>query len=219
MEFLQLFGWITTISTFVVQLMGIDICFKIYRKGGTGDISAFPFVANFTSASLWLRYGILQSLEVLILTNSIGALLNFFYLILFYYFTSRKNHFMRTIFIDMTFIFSVLYYVKYRQIDINLAANHLGKVCAMLSVLAYGAPLASLKDVIRTRSTECLSFPYIFFNFVVAVEWVIYGGLLNDIYIQIPNFLGFCLAIVQLALFCIYPSRTSTEKTVKPLLI
>ena len=51
---------------------------------------------------------------------------------------------MRTIFIDMTFIFSVLYYVKYRQININLAANHLGKVCAMLSVLAYGAPLASL---------------------------------------------------------------------------
>lgn len=41
-------------------------------------------------ASLWLRYGILQSLEMLILTNSIGALLNFFYLILFYYFTSRK---------------------------------------------------------------------------------------------------------------------------------
>lgn len=87
MEFIQLFGWITTISTFVVQLMGIDICFKIYRKGGTGDISAFPFVANFTSASLWLRYGILQSLEMLILTNSIGALLNFFlfnFVLLFY---------------------------------------------------------------------------------------------------------------------------------------
>ena len=44
----------------------------------------------------------------------------------------------------MTFIFSVLYYVKYQQTDINLAANHLGKVCAMLSVLAYGAPLVSL---------------------------------------------------------------------------
>ena len=66
---------------------------------------------------------------------------------------------MRTIFIDMTFIFSVLYYVKYRQIDIKLAANHLGKVCAMLSVLAYGAPLASL--VSTKFSIGVFSFFYI----------------------------------------------------------
>lgn len=44
----------------------------------------------------------------------------------------------------MTFIFSVLYYVKYQQIEIKQAASHLGKVCALLSILAYGAPLASL---------------------------------------------------------------------------
>lgn len=26
-----------------------DICLKIYKKGSTGDISAFPFIANFTA--------------------------------------------------------------------------------------------------------------------------------------------------------------------------
>ncbi|VDI66582.1 sugar transporter SWEET1-like [Mytilus galloprovincialis] len=215
MEVVEVFVWVTTISTFLVQLMGIDICLKIYKKGSTGDISAFPFIANFTAASLWLRYGILQSLGMLILTNTFGVLLNFVYLMLFYYFTSKKIHFIRTIFINMTFIFSVLYYVKYQQIEIKQAASHLGKVCALLSILAYGAPLASLKVVMHTKTTECLSFPYIFMNFVVALEWVIYGRILNDIYVQLPNFLGFCLAVIQLALFCKYPSKsTSLDRTI-----
>lgn len=59
------------------------------KKKGT-HVILYCNLCFYYRASLWLRYGILQSLEMLILTNSIGALLNFFYLILFYYFTSRK---------------------------------------------------------------------------------------------------------------------------------
>ena len=56
---------------------------------------------------------------------------------------------MRTIFLDIIFIFSVLYYVKNRQLDYNTAGSHLGKICAVLSIIAYGAPLASLVRIIR----------------------------------------------------------------------
>lgn len=55
---------------------------------------------------------------------------------------------MRTVFLDITFIFSILYYVKYQQIELKVAAGHLGKVCAALSIIAYGAPLASLVSII-----------------------------------------------------------------------
>lgn len=43
--------------------------------------------------------------------------------------------------------------------------------------------------VIQSKSTECLSFPYIFMNFVVAAEWVLYGRLIADLYVQVS-----CLA-------------------------
>lgn len=217
MELLQIFEWITTFTSFIVQLMGIDICFMIYKKGGTGNISAFPFVANFTCASLWLRYGIMQNLQVMIITQTSSTLLNFMYLAMFYYYTSKKTPFIRTMFINMAFIFAVLYYLKYQQTDFNTASSHLGILSAILSVLAYGSPLASLKDVILAKSTECLSFLYIVSNVIVAFEWVVYGWLLHDIYVQISNFLGFCLGLVQLSLFCIYPSKPSTEHIVNPL--
>lgn len=94
----------------------------------------------------------------------------------------------------------------------------------------FAAPLASLLHVIRAKNSESLPLPLIAMSFVVSLQWLIYGILISDSFIQvsrlprlaellrqwqifallfqIPNFLGCILSLLQLGLFVIYPPRS-----------
>jgi solute carrier family 50 (sugar transporter) len=62
--------------------------------------------------------------------------------------------------------------------------------------------------VVEKQSTESLSLPLCFANFVVPIEWVLYGVLINDKFVQVPNFLGAILGAIQVALFYKYPRQS-----------
>ena len=56
-------------------------------------------------------------------------------------------------------LLSPLLYIKYYQTDLQLASDHLGKYCVLLSVVGYGAPLISLVSMILfgpCREKTCL---------------------------------------------------------------
>lgn len=69
--------------------------------------------------------------------------------------------------------------------------------------------------MIKTQSTESISFYLCSFNFIVGLEWFIYGVLINDLFVQIPNLLGALLGLVQLSLFFKYPSQSLATKSNK----
>ncbi|XP_045169686.2 sugar transporter SWEET1-like [Mercenaria mercenaria] len=206
MELVHMFGALCTASSFCFQLVGMQICYSIVKKGGTGDMSPFTFISYFVACSMWLKYGLIQKLPVVIAVNAYGATLNFIYTIIFYRFSTKKLQFHRFIFLGAAMLVSPLMYIRYYQTDVKLAMEHLGSYCVLLTVIGYGAPLVSLTDVWRTKSTESLSFVLIFANFMVAVLWTVYGGMIKDKYVQAPNVLGGILALIQLSLFIIYPS-------------
>ena len=83
-----------------------------------------------------------------------------------------------------------------------------GLLCCSVGVFFFASPLIKLRHVIMTKNTEVLPFPIILTSFFVTLQWFIYGYLLGDSFIQIPNFLGCILSAIQLTLFVIYPSKS-----------
>lgn len=63
----------------------------------------------------------------------------------------------------------------------------------------------------KVKSTESLPFPIIMASLVVSSQWFVYGCLINDSFIQIPNFLGCVLSAFQLCFFLIYRSDQINE--------
>uniref|UniRef100_A0AC34G818 Sugar transporter SWEET1 n=1 Tax=Panagrolaimus sp. ES5 TaxID=591445 RepID=A0AC34G818_9BILA len=63
-------------------------------------------------------------------------------------------------------------------------------------------------QVISTKSTESLPFALCVANMVVSVQWLLYGFLINDFYIKMPNIVAVIISAVQLSLFVIYPAPT-----------
>ena len=75
-----------------------------------------------------------------------------------------------------------------------------------MSVMYCAAPLASVVTVVRSRSTESLPFYLILATIAMTGSWTLYGFIIEDMFVILPNLLGCLIASGQLLLFVIYQS-------------
>lgn len=202
---------ITTIFQF---LTGGIICRKYFQKKSTGDSSGFPFVCGFLSCSLWLRYGYLTGERIVTIVNIVGSTLMLLYTMMYYVFTVNKKSYVRQFAIAFIILLTAILYTKYEE-DKAEAVKIMGLICCGVTVLFFAAPLTMLLHVIKVKNTESLPFPLISASFLVSLQWVIYGLIIDDAFIQIPNFLGCILSGLQLSLFICYPPKSFTGPSYK----
>jgi len=199
---------ICTVSTIGLFLTGVQICNRIYRMHSTGDISGFPFVATLVNCTLWLIYGYSANNSTIMIVNFIGASLQMLYALTYLRYTPDRTTYLRLIGSAVLFLAIIAIYFQYIVPDRSTAVFHAGLIASVATVIMFGSPLASLRNVVQKQSTESLSLPLCFANLVVPLEWVLYGILINDKFVQVPNFLGAILGFIQVSLFYKYPRQS-----------
>ncbi|KAG4076641.1 hypothetical protein HA402_001928 [Bradysia odoriphaga] len=198
---------VAAIVTSVLQILtGSLVCCKYIRRQSTGESSIFPFVSGFLSCSLWLLYGLLTQVATVIIVNGIGTLLFLSYTITFFVYTPDRSKSLKYILVTKFILFAAVVYARYDP-NVTRSTHFIGLLCCLVFVVFCAAPLSMLFNVIETKSTEILPFPLILGSCVVSLIWFVYGYMIEDTFIQIPNFLGFLLSISQIVLFFIYPNR------------
>ncbi|XP_066995561.1 sugar transporter SWEET1 [Anabrus simplex] len=180
---------------------------KVVKLGTTGTLPSLQFVVGFLSCSTWLRYGWIVNDSAIVTVNAVGAGLYLAYVALFYKYSPKKSVVLKQLFVSVIIQLLTAFYDWYED-DADALRSTIGLLCLFLTVSFFAAPLAQVKHVIQCRSTESLSFVTIVATFIVTLQWFIYGIILDDYYIQIPNIMGCFLSLVLLSLFCIYPSHT-----------
>ncbi|XP_011209738.1 sugar transporter SWEET1 [Bactrocera dorsalis] len=195
------------VSTVLQFLSGVIICRKYIQKKSTGESSGLPFICGFLSTSFWLRYGMLTDERSVILVNIIGSFLFLCYTMIYYIFSVNKKSYMRQFGIVLCILFSVWYYTNLVETEAE-KIRIMGLVCSIVTVCFFAAPLTMLIHVIRVQNSESLPFALIVMTFLVSIQWVIYGVVISDTFIQIPNFFGCLLSMLQLCLFVVYPPKT-----------
>uniref|UniRef100_A0A0R3RQA5 Sugar transporter SWEET n=1 Tax=Elaeophora elaphi TaxID=1147741 RepID=A0A0R3RQA5_9BILA len=198
---LSVSAFITTVSLF---FCGIPICVNIWKRRSTKDISAVPFLMGVLGAVYWLRYGLMKMDYTMIAVNVFAAILMGIYLI-FYYFMTKKKLWISIEVCAVIFLISLMLLLV--QIFGHDIFHPLGFTCMTFNILNFGAPLAGLKVVLRQRNCETLPLPMCIANLLVSSQWALYGVFVSDVYIITPNAIGMLLAMIQIALFLIFPMK------------
>lgn len=92
---------------------------------------------------------------------------------------------------------------------VEQALNIIGLAGCGIVVVMFGGPLATIKTVLKDKSTASLPFAFTLAAFVNCSLWFSYGAfVLNDAFIWAPNGLGLCSAVAQLGLFAKFGIQT-----------
>ncbi|KAM3723778.1 Sugar transporter SWEET1 [Dirofilaria immitis] len=206
----QFLSWLCTLAigtTVCLFLTGFEICWRIRSQGTTDGISSAPFHTGFLSGQLWLQYGLLRNDETIICVNSVATLLYSSYLLYYFIMASyaTKSRCIRLIFLEVIFLMSAHYYIHYSGSPMEVIRSRLGMCCVIFNVLTVAAPLEALREVFRTRCTETMPLPLCCLTVLVTAEWLLYGILIDDIYIKVPNAIASMIAIAQLLPFFYFP--------------
>ena len=85
--------------------------------------------------------------------------------------------------------------------------SHLGFLAACSSIIMFGSPLASLKEVIDKKDASSIPLPIALAAACCSLTWALYGLSMGDNSILIPNFIGSVLGALQLGLKIVYQKK------------
>jgi len=156
---------------------------------------------------LWTYYGLIKSGGLLISTiNGAGAVLEAVYVILFIIYARKEvklKIIMLVLLVDVVF-FTAVFLVTFLALSHDARITVIGVLCVCLTLTMYGSPLAIMRKVMVTKSVEFMPFFLSFFLFLNGGVWAVWAVLKHDIFVGIPNGIGFGLGAAQLLLYMIY---------------
>ncbi|XP_056862333.1 bidirectional sugar transporter SWEET10-like [Raphanus sativus] len=156
---------------------------------------------------LWIYYAMVKkNLVIMITINTFSLVIQIFYISFYLFYSSMKQ---KTLTIKLVVLvdvlaFALVFFPTHFLLDGKKRVQFLGYICMIFSLCVFIAPLAMIRRVVKTKTSEFMSFSLSFFLTLSAVTWFVYGVLLKDLNIALPNVLGFIFGWVQMVVYWVY---------------
>ncbi|KAF5743669.1 bidirectional sugar transporter SWEET12-like [Tripterygium wilfordii] len=180
---------------------------RVVKKKSTEGFQSYPYMVSLISAMIWIYYASLKSNEYLLITiNSFGCVTETIYIAIFIAYAPKqvKMPTLRLVILLNFGGFCLILLVSHYFLKGAKRLEVLGWLCDAFAVGVFAAPLSIMKKVIQTKSVEFMPFYLSFFLTLSAVMWFFYGFLMKDLFVAVPNTLGFLFGVAQMSLYAVY---------------
>ncbi|XP_066933761.1 sugar transporter SWEET1-like [Clytia hemisphaerica] len=208
MDLITLVQGCAMVFTFGFFFSGSAAVLKVHQQKSVKNVNFLPYLAATLNCCLWTIYGHLKGDWLLILVNAVGCILQAIYIFIFMQNCDNKPYYLKKVFVLLTTCLGALSFA-YLGTDLFDVVRSLGLFASTVTVLMFGSPLSVLRVVIATKSSEQISFPLSLMTVCNCFSWLVYGYLIKDSYVQVPNFFGLVLGIIQVLTIYQYPNKTS----------
>ncbi|KAJ0977688.1 hypothetical protein J5N97_013162 [Dioscorea zingiberensis] len=199
-------GVLGNIISFMVILAPVPTFYRICKKRSTESFQSTPYVVALFSALTWIYYSLLTSNILVLSINSLACVIECVYISIYLAFAPKKAKLstMKLLVLLNLGVFGILVLLTLTLLKGTQRIDIAGMICATFAISVFAAPLSIIKLVIKTKSVEYMPISLSFFLTLSAVAWLSYGVLLKDLFIALPNVVGFMFGIAQMILYCIY---------------
>ncbi|CAL4981133.1 unnamed protein product [Urochloa decumbens] len=201
------FGLLGNIISFMTYLAPLPTFYRIFKSKSTEGFQSVPYVVALFSAMLWIYYALLKSNEFLLITvNAAGCVIETIYIVIYLTYAPKKAKLFTAM---ILLLLNVGVFGLILLLTMLLSAGEkrvvlLGWVCVGFAVSVFVAPLSIIRKVVVTRSVEFMPFFLSLSLTVSAVVWFLYGLLIKDKYVALPNVIGFTFGVIQMGLYAFY---------------
>jgi len=192
-----------TLLALVLGLSPYKTIQEIRAQGDTSGFSFAPFLAIFVNAALACIYGFVVSNNVLIFVNGLNGIFSIYFIGQFYIYSKQKPM-IRTLIMTITVGILVVIYHTSSAKENPAIRIQMGLLSNVATVIMFGSPLATMATVIKTRNAASIPVALSVASFACSTNWFLYGIVIWDYFVMIPNILGMILSGIQLALIGIY---------------
>ena len=188
----------------------------IVRNKSTLKFSQLPYLAQIVESSFWTLWSLtVPNRSEMLVNNIIGVSFMSIYVLVFLYFVDKQKRTTAYLHVGVALFLINTGLVVYLYVAPSSTASLFLSVAAVvLNVLKYASPLSVAKLVIQTKSVQYMPLPLTLACLACSVLWGMYGILLNDYWIMIPNFAGVVCGLLQVLLWCYYRFASTVESDV-----
>ncbi|TKY49249.1 Bidirectional sugar transporter SWEET2 [Spatholobus suberectus] len=193
---------------------------RIIRNGSTEMFSGLPYIYSLLNCLICLWYGtpLISADNFLVTTvNSIGAVFQFVYIVLFLMYAERAKK-MFALLVAVLGIFVIILVGSLQMDDIPMRRLFVGLLSCASLISMFASPLFIIKLVIQTKSVEFMPFYLSLSTFLMSTSFFLYGLFNDDAFIYVPNGIGTILGLIQLILYFYYKNK-SRENSREPLIV
>ncbi|QCE10211.1 bidirectional sugar transporter SWEET2-like [Vigna unguiculata] len=195
---------------------------RIIRNGSTEMFSGLPYIYSLLNCLICMWYGTpLISTDNLLVTtvNSIGAVFQFGYIILFLMYAEKsKKVRMIVLLVAVLGVFAIILVGSLQIDDIQMRRFFVGFLSCASLISMFASPLFIIKLVIQTKSVEFMPFYLSLSTFLMSTSFFLYGLFNDDAFIYVPNGIGTVLGVTQLILYFYYEKK-SRDSSREPLIV
>ncbi|KAJ3195349.1 hypothetical protein HK101_000461 [Irineochytrium annulatum] len=207
-------GDVTGLLLFLAPIPAVRLALA---QGKLGSLNPIPFALITVNCLGWIVYGLYIKNYFVFVTNWIGwALGTWFCLSLRPLMPAAQVRIVEVILLGVSMAVYLLSAISFISLGEESAKLTLGFMTNVILVAFYGSPLTVMWEVVRERDSSGLNTAIAVTSLINSSLWVVYGQVIVDWFITVPNALGVIFSVTQLILLGIYPRRKANAAAGAP---
>ena len=208
----KIFGWLSACLSIFIFIVSIKVSISSFRV--KGKYKTIPFymrienILNYFVCSSWLIYSYIFNNIHLFSCSLIGTIFFFLWIIFIYLIYFRKI----SCFKYLTFIILALIYIPFILFLFGFSWSIGGPICVTFNIISFFPSILMLKEVIITKNYRLIKIKLNLLKLLAHLCWFIYGFIIININIVIPNVIGFIITFVSASFWNIFKKKSGSEK-------
>ena len=202
----EIFGWTAASISILLYSSPIIEYIKLCKgKIRYNDTPNLKVLFNYITCINWLIYAYLLENKHMFVCYLSGSFFSIIWVITYLVILAKikilKSFLFATILLAYTLLSYLLFALLLKNVDIY------GYICVSLSLFSLVHPFTILKKAIKFRNYKYIPIKLCLLSLVGTTSWIIYGFMIINFHIIIPNFIGMITTLILMFIWNIFKKR------------